>query len=131
MAISIQTSLRCCGISEITGLNTYKSATTAMSTLCRVNWNNYDKRLNDFGTFLVFSTVDKMAGDDSPFAWCLTIGEDFADLIRDHHLGPLKDCGRRINRNSDNTVHMWTWQPNMEALGKWYSVAKKRIKKRD
>lgn len=132
MAISLQHNLNCCGISEIQGLNTYTDPEVALKTLCRTHWNQYDKRLNGFGAFVVFSAVDRMPQHNENYSkWVFTSGELFADYLKTHHLGLVKDCGRRVNTNSDNTIHVWVWSPRMTALNLWWTRTKQREKEKN
>lgn len=122
MAISIQQNLSCCGVSEIQGLNGYTSAAEAMKDLCRTNFNKYSKTVHLTGAFVVFSTVEAIPkNEDNYEEYVFTIGEAFAKYIVKNRLGVVKDCGKRINRNSSNTLHVWVWSPHMKVLNLWWT----------
>lgn len=111
--------MACCGVKEMDGLSTFRSAQEAMRAFAgctvegaqpRDGYGYYDPWVGNRFRYVIFS----QAGARSRY------GTRFAAFIRDNGLGDVvKTAGRHINPNSNRILKVWIWTVDHEAVSEW------------
>ena len=122
------TNLGCCGVREIANLSAHKSAPEALRAFCEGPAVQFD--LNAQGIPPPGCTYRNMVrGTYKPPSCAFALftqveghkyGTKFAALILREKLGEVYETQPRVNPNSGNSIRVWVWGINRDALEAWF-----------
>lgn len=107
------TRMQCCGIIEINGINGREPKDTLLLALTP---GLHTPIIHKCG-WVVFSQAYRPYG-------AATYGIKFKEYLEEHKLGVVVQLESTLNRNSGNTIDVFMWKVDHDALGKWYDENK-------
>lgn len=107
------TRMQCCGIIEINGINGREPKDTLLLALTP---GLHTPIIHKCG-WVVFSQAYRPYG-------AATYGIKFKEYLEEHKLGVVVQLEATLNKNSMNTIDVFMWKVDHDALGKWYEENK-------
>lgn len=120
-----------CASSAISGLSHCKDAEDAIRQFCiaqlvvaKTGFNKTATTFKKIYSHYIFLAGPEIAGKgwSSPSGW-YKYGTEFADYIVKNGLGKVATLPPVVNEmfHPDTTCQVWLWQPDAEALKKWWT----------
>ena len=106
-------STECCGVVELDGVG-YDSAQSIVEQV-HEEWGDYD---HTKFRYVVFNDTPTQ-GSDRPS------GAKLANFIKKNKLGDIIVTKSNINPNSGNSLRVWVWTYNRQAVGNFLKSCKK------
>lgn len=101
--------MKCCGIWELSGLQSSTKGELESDFKTFINENMYDSGEYQGPAVLIFSTTQQS-----------TNGDDLKKLIEKHQLGDVMRSRPRRNPNTENMLTVFTWGINKKNLRKYW-----------
>lgn len=114
----------CCALKEIDNLSHATTPQNALESLRAVIiTGNLDMgSLSDRNLpFFIFSGVTDRVQSDHASSREDNYAETFAMFLVANKLGEVISCGARVNELTGNTVGVWVWKPDWDAVRAYYA----------